>query len=427
MAIAFGSNGSAANGTATAAVPYPAVVAAGDLLILCIVNKYPTNGPATPAGWVAPTRNQASGGSGTSGVDKGSVYATVFLKIADGTETGNVNLSAPSGNVIRAVIDRYTKSADGTWDIACAVGSDNAGGTSWSAAGDVDPGLEPGDLVFCLSAVNTDAATFTAEAVAAAGVTFGAAVERHDGGTANGDDISLVVSEHPVTAGTSSGVPTYTMTGSTSPSGDAPAGATVFVRLRELLVTGSASGSASATGAGSATATAAGAAAGAAAAAGSGDSTASATGSAAGSATVAGEATSSATSSGAAAGASSAAGAGSATASDVVGTASGAATADAAGAGAATATGAAAGAASAEADASSTATGEGLATGSASASAEGSAVVAEATGFAAGTSTAWAFGPIRGIDHDDPVVAGRLAADAASVSGRLAADAVEVN
>lgn len=235
MAIAFVSAGTASNSAGTLSPAYPATVTAGNLLVIICSNKYPTNGPATPSGWIAPSNNQGEGGAGSAGVDSGTMYCTVFVRVADGSESGSVTLTMASSNAGVARILQYSKTT-GTWGYALVNGADNSAGTSWSVTGGSDPGIAGGDFMVVGSAINGNVASFTSQALSATGVTFGTMTERNDAGFTTGDDCAWVITEHEVTSGTSSAAPVYTMTGNTT-SGNCPAGATVVVRLREVDTT----------------------------------------------------------------------------------------------------------------------------------------------------------------------------------------------
>ncbi len=236
MAIAYEATGApaVATGTTTLSVAYPTTVAAGNLLILFIANKYPTNGPATPDGWTAPSGNQYSRGGGTPGVDTGDVYITLFLKIADGTETGNVSVTLTGANTSIGRIFRYSKDASKDWEYVCAGGSDNAAGTSWSVTAGSNPGVTANDMVLVGSGICGNTNTATAEAITQTGVTFGTMQERQDSGSNTGDDIAMWMTEHPVSSGTGSAAPVYTATVAGTGSATA-AGASLFLRLREVL------------------------------------------------------------------------------------------------------------------------------------------------------------------------------------------------
>lgn len=234
MAVAFVNVGAAATpGTTPLAVPLPASLVVGNLLLLHVVNKYPTNGPATPAGWNAFTNNQGLGGSGASGVDAGQVYSTVFYREVDGTESGDVAVTLTSANSSSAAISQYTKAADKVWDIAAVHGAMNTPSTSWSVTGGSVLDLTANDVAVMFSAHNSDSGALSAHALAATGIVMGALTERTDAGSTIGDDIRRWSAGGTVTSGTASAAPVYTATVSAS-AGDAPAGATVFVRLREV-------------------------------------------------------------------------------------------------------------------------------------------------------------------------------------------------
>jgi hypothetical protein len=200
-------------------------------MLLVIASKYPTNSPTTPAGWTL--LGQATGGAGASGVDTGNVYCTVYYKDSDGTESGTLTVSLPSGNVLCPKILSYTKAAGTVWDIAFATGAVNAGGTTaWSVTAGSDPGFRIGDRCIAVNAINSDAYTYTGHAISIPGVTTNTASERTDAGTSFGDDVYTYACDFNCSAGTSSGNAVFTATASGS-AADAPAGATVFVRLRE--------------------------------------------------------------------------------------------------------------------------------------------------------------------------------------------------
>jgi MSHA biogenesis protein MshQ len=209
-------------------VSYPASIAAGDLLVICFGNKYPTNGPATPADWTLVTGGQGTGGAGAPGVDSGDVYATVFVTVATGSESGSQTVSVASGNSSTAFMARYTKTA-ATWAYAASNGAENSQDTTWGVTATADPGVASGDMVITCSARNVDGNGFSANAISQTGVTYAAMNERADNGTSFGDDVAVVVADAAATAGTSSAAPLYTAT----VAGAGAAGATVFLRIRE--------------------------------------------------------------------------------------------------------------------------------------------------------------------------------------------------
>lgn len=237
--VAFGSSGAVATGTTALAVPHPAGIVAGDLLVLVVGNKHPPNGPTTPAGWTLVTNGQGSGGLGANGADSGPVFSTIFVKIALGTETGNLSITLTGAVGAIGRMFRYTKTLASAWDYAATNGADSTAGTDWSVTGAANPGISGEDVIIVGSVVNSnrmnDPDPWTLASVTATGATVGAATERQDSSTASGNDLALIVSEHPVTAGTATAAPVFTMTG--SPIGrvrvTTPTGPSVFLRIRE--------------------------------------------------------------------------------------------------------------------------------------------------------------------------------------------------
>ena len=236
MAVAFGSIGAVIAGTTSLSVAYPASISAGDLLVLHIANKYDPNGPSTPSGWTP--QKQQSGGAGASGTDTGVMFATVYTKEADGTESGSLSVTITSGNSSAGVMARYTKAGGTTWGIAAEGGAQNSGTSSWSVTAGADPGLTAGDIALACFGWNGNLVNSTnTQAMTAAGISaWGTVTERADTSHNLGDDSAIAISEHPVTTGTSSAAPVFTatVTGGGSPNANHPAGPVVFLRLREV-------------------------------------------------------------------------------------------------------------------------------------------------------------------------------------------------
>src|SRR5689334_9807475 len=164
MAISYVASGAIAVGVNTLAVAYPSGIAAGDMLVVCISNKYPSNGPSTPSGWSTLPNGQQSGGSGSAGVDTGTVFATVFYKIADGTESGTLTVAITSGNAAAAQMHAYRIPTGSIWATPGSRSKAvNTASSSWSATSASDPVLQAGDVVLAISAINTDNYTFSSE------------------------------------------------------------------------------------------------------------------------------------------------------------------------------------------------------------------------------------------------------------------------
>jgi hypothetical protein len=231
LAIAFISAGASDTGTTAIDPVYPASIGAGDGLLMFVANKYP------PALTFAPGFDllaRYSGGQGASGVDAGIVQLSVFFREAVGGETGTVAVTNTLGNSGAAVIHRYIKDPAKDWDVAVAGGSDNTAGVTWLINGDFDPGFDDGDVMVLADAINADLIGFVGHSITVPGVTFGSlVVGRASQSWTDGDDGRLATHEILVAGGPSSGVPVWTFD-RPAPLANAPAGCSVFVRLRDV-------------------------------------------------------------------------------------------------------------------------------------------------------------------------------------------------
>jgi hypothetical protein len=228
MSIAFSAISTAAVGTTSAAPTWPSV-ASGNLALCLVTSKYqyPTS---TPSGFTLLA--QANAGAGSSGVDTGNAYSSVYYKICDGTETGTLTVTSTGGNSIIARIAIYTKTAT-DWSLASTTGSDTTVDTTWSATGAADPGGVANDILVVCRSANTDGAAFAGTTLTWTGITFGTLNVRANSGTTQGDDCAMVVIDRAVSSGTSSGAPVDGGTDTVVVSGSSPAGAVVFARIRE--------------------------------------------------------------------------------------------------------------------------------------------------------------------------------------------------
>ena len=178
MALAFvSSTGSALTATATAVpVPYPASITLGDPLVLLVGTK-PFNGViTTPDGWI------------------------------------------PLGQITNG---------------STAAGTDTTVGSAWSVAFGSNPGLTAGDEVALAGVIATDIAsnTWTAPGLTATGATITTPTVRQSAFISTGFDSGGCVMTAPVTAGPSSGNPTWT---ATCGQGTNNSGSAVLVRIREV-------------------------------------------------------------------------------------------------------------------------------------------------------------------------------------------------
>jgi hypothetical protein len=234
-------------GTTSVNVTWP-TVAAGQLAVLCVANRFAANALTLSGtgstGWSIPSNAQLSAGSGAAGPDSGDIQATVYVKETVGDEdAGTLTVNAATGNFTIASLAVYTKTA-GTWGYAATNGSDtDVTGTGWSVTGGADPGVAGLDWLIACTAVNSDGFTFSNHAFLQTGITWSAAnaTEQADISGNNGDDGRLVYADLSASSGTSSSAPTYTAT-HTAASGNAPAGPTIMLRIREVTAAGGCTG-----------------------------------------------------------------------------------------------------------------------------------------------------------------------------------------
>ncbi len=229
-----GANGTGVNGTSSVSPSYPSGVAAGDLVLLCVVSKY-AYPDSTPAGWGILA--QHSGGAGASGPGSGTVYLTIFYRIATGSLSGSVTINVTGGNVMRAHMTRFAKASAKMWSLATAVGGDSSQNTTYTAASTTPLDWRVGDMAFVFTGLNAASALSGATpTLTAPGITFGfrggdgAVLSTDSGTTTTGDDLGSHGRYAAVNTGTATATTTYNgTTGST-----ATAGATIFVRLRQV-------------------------------------------------------------------------------------------------------------------------------------------------------------------------------------------------
>ena len=238
-AITYQTPGALAYSATSIAVPYPASIAANNLLIL-IVGQKPTtaNGGTvtTPSGWTLITSLTGAGGYGTTlGADTGNTNVFAYYKVAVGGETGTLAVTVGTTSVAWGQMYRLSGAAGSTWNVAAATGSDITAG-SVSVAFNSNPGVTANDLIIGALVIPTDVTTpaqFSAEALTQAGITFGTVTEISEPDSTTGNDIGGVTFRAPVSSGTATGNPTFTATaGGTTTNVRGPA---VFIRIREIL------------------------------------------------------------------------------------------------------------------------------------------------------------------------------------------------
>ena len=230
---AYGAAGTGANGTTSVAVPYPSGITAGQMLVMAFSSGSTGNSvPATPSGWTAPANNSFASTDGTWGLDTGPRRMTVFTRVADGSESGNVTvtIAGDTNNSCRGTIHRFTKSQSSyTWDVVCHGGADSTSGTGFSVTAGAAISFAPGDHLLIAVSQRVDSATQSAQSITASGITFGTRTNRATTAVTTGHDHRHVVDTVPVSSGSASVAPVWAYTASAACSGGC-----VFVRLREI-------------------------------------------------------------------------------------------------------------------------------------------------------------------------------------------------
>lgn len=225
--VTFGAIGTGADGSTTVLPSYPAGITAGQYLTLHVSSGASTNPtPNTPAGWTLLATGVST--DGTYSVDSGPRRMTVFGKVALGTETGTQQVIIVDGNTCRGTIIRWGKSnPTDVWDVVAQGANDSTSGTSFAAT-TAAIGWQPGDAAMACVGQRVDTGTQSAQALTAAGITFGARTNRASTAVTIGNDHRHVVDTFaPVTAGTATVATTWAYTASESVSGGL-----VVVRLR---------------------------------------------------------------------------------------------------------------------------------------------------------------------------------------------------
>jgi len=229
MALSFVGYGAAAVGTGSVAVPYPTVTA-GNMMVLFVENKYPNNPPTDPAGWNLV--KQQTGGAGSAGVDTGNTYMTVYAKIADGTETGNLTVTIPSGNSAVGRMCAWAKEPDSSWSTVYGIGYAQDSAFTGLAIPFSGANLRLNDALMVAGGINTNDYTYAVFDFAASGLTF-SAKSSVSSATSAGDDSQLIIYRGKVASGETAATLNFSVTASGS-AASAPAGAFVLVVLREI-------------------------------------------------------------------------------------------------------------------------------------------------------------------------------------------------
>lgn len=227
MSIIFESVGTVGIGstTVTPGVPADGLIT-GDLCLIIVVTKPDTAAITTPTNWTLV--GVVSGGGGTVGNGTGPTKCAVFSRIKDSSWSTMPAVAITSGNSSAAIAVKYSN-ATGLWNLAASSGSYSGNGTAWSATTGSNPGITSNDLCLIACSNQDEAPTWSAQALAATGVTFGTLAERTEAlETTTGNDVGGMVCDVPATSGTSTASPVFTATTSAASRGN-----TLVVRLRE--------------------------------------------------------------------------------------------------------------------------------------------------------------------------------------------------
>ncbi|MFD6552762.1 hypothetical protein [Streptomyces sp. NPDC058398] len=211
MTISFGSTGTQATHTDT--VTPTLVGSAGNLAVLQVVSGHSLDSvPSTPSGWTLV--GSASGGGGSFGASAGPRRLTLFARVLLGGDANPTTAipSGSSGSVIAGRIVSLSKSAGTGWRWAASFGDDQTSGTGFSAAGTTALTWKAGDFALLGYGVASSADSYTAEAVTAAGITFGTVTERADAAVATGNGATAALASCIVSSGTATVAPTVTAT-----------------------------------------------------------------------------------------------------------------------------------------------------------------------------------------------------------------------
>lgn len=233
MTITYSDIGTLANATATITPALPAGAVAGQLAVLQVVSAHTNDSiPSTPSGWTS--AGSFSGGGGVYGVGTGPRRLTYFTRVLLGGDTAPTT-AIPAGDansVISGRIITLARSAGTGWRWAAAFAEDTTPGTGFSAASATTPTWAVGDFALLGYALPVSTATLTAEAVTAAGITFGTITERADDAITTGHDAHLATATGTVTAGTGTVAPTTAATLAVASTGVAG-----VLRIREATAT----------------------------------------------------------------------------------------------------------------------------------------------------------------------------------------------
>ncbi len=243
MAISFIGQGTVPFGVGTGAgvsIPDPDLPGSrqnGDLMVMYIATKPDSANITTPFDWARPSNGNATGGTGSVGLDTGPMDLNVFCRMVDGNETApTISItSSPSCSWAQIFLFRSSYGLNQVWQFSAASGSDNATGSSWSVTYGQNPDIQAGDLLIVGSAIPTDASApnqfVSTISVTATGTTIADGTKRSEPSTTNNNQAGGFIFTSDVTTGLSTAAPVVTTTAATPTTNIA--GPSVLLRLRE--------------------------------------------------------------------------------------------------------------------------------------------------------------------------------------------------
>lgn len=210
---------------ASASVPYPASLVAGNLLILHCASYDGTTTNGVPSGWTQLTGSPFSGGSVTQ--------ARIYYKIATGSETGTIALTS-TGTKGHARIEQYAPAASETITIlsASSVGDTNSNAQLSVTSGTFSAATN--DLIACIGFSSGDfsAGAYSSFNITTTGFTVPGSTSVRGSGRAGTTVYQWGVQDKAITAGTS-GTATNIMQGNCA----SVTGLTVFLVIRSQAST----------------------------------------------------------------------------------------------------------------------------------------------------------------------------------------------
>lgn len=217
--------------------PLPVAALPGHILVAVVDSGHPTSStePVAPDGWrLAGT---FVGTSGTYGADAGPRRLSFYVRLMQANDSApTFTLTNGSNARIGATVYAWSYDTDRSVQWDAGLGQDTTSGTGFSATTSTALALATGDAVLATYVANTDGvASWSAQALTGAGVTFGTVTEVEDVTSNIGADVSRSTARSTVAAG--SATVSVTLAASMSAAATGVAG---LLRLRDTPMDGTA-------------------------------------------------------------------------------------------------------------------------------------------------------------------------------------------